>query len=50
MIESRMDIKSRIKNLEMIYKKHQLLTDSDLSIVEKRLEELKVELRCSRYR
>jgi hypothetical protein len=44
-----MDIKSRIKNLEMIYKKHQLLNNSDLVIVEKRLEELKGELRCSRY-
>ncbi|MBZ2166441.1 hypothetical protein [Methanobacterium spitsbergense] len=50
MIESRMDIKSRIRNLEIIYKKHQLLTNSDLVIVEKRLEELKGELKCSRYR
>ena len=49
LIESRIDIKTRIKNLEMITKRHQLLTSSDLDIVERRLGELKVKLRYSRY-
>jgi len=47
--ESRIDIKTRIKNLEMITKRHQLLTSSDLDIVERRLGELKVKLKYSRY-
>jgi hypothetical protein len=49
LIESRIDIKTRIKNLKMIYRKRQLLNISDLAIVERRLGELKGKLRYSRY-
>jgi hypothetical protein len=46
--ESRIDLKTRIKNLDMIYRKRQLLNSSDQDIVERRLGELKAKLRYSR--
>ena len=46
--ESRIDLKTRIRNLEMIYRNN-LLNSSDQVIVERLLGELKGKLRYTRY-